>query len=90
MMAATFNSVLILKIKPWIYKDISFVECGQIMRFCQSFMDELYRYLGPDQVIRGIVLMLFIYLLFFLRLAQFQDVRTVRYTSNRTKLLKVL
>ena len=22
----------------------------QVMRFCQSFMDELYRYLGPDQV----------------------------------------
>lgn len=26
------------------------VSCWQIMRFCQSFMDELYRYLGPDQV----------------------------------------
>jgi len=22
---------------------------NEIMRFCQSFMDELYRYLGPDQ-----------------------------------------
>lgn len=25
--------------------------CLQIMRFCQSFINELYRYLGPDQVI---------------------------------------
>lgn len=23
----------------------------QIMRFCQSFMNELYRYMGPDQVL---------------------------------------
>lgn len=22
----------------------------QIMRFCQSFMNEMYRYLGPDKV----------------------------------------
>lgn len=25
----------------------------QIMRFCQSFMNELYRYLGPDKVLSG-------------------------------------
>lgn len=24
--------------------------CWQIMHFCQSFMDELYRHLGPNQV----------------------------------------
>ncbi|CAN6456998.1 unnamed protein product [Victoria cruziana] len=26
---------------------------NEIMRFCQSFMDELYRYLGPDQDLPG-------------------------------------
>jgi glutamate dehydrogenase (NADP+) len=29
------------------YRDL---EYWQIMHFCQSFMDELYRYLGSDQV----------------------------------------